>query len=30
MEDEGNKLGQLLHANLMMERLSDRLEDVNA
>lgn len=28
MEDEGDKLGQLLHANLKMERLFDRLEDV--
>ena len=28
MEDQGNKLGQLLQANLRMERLFDRLEDV--
>ena len=28
MEDEGDKLGRLLHAKFKMERLFDRLEDI--
>ena len=28
MRDKGDKLGQILHANLKMERMLDRLDDV--